>query len=245
MRLAVVVVVVLVGCQQLLDLEPVTAKPHDAPANLVDAIPGGPDAPSSPFVREVIASGQGGSSLSVAFPSAPMASHVLVVIAGAENGVKTVSGGGVASWMRAVSSRVSPTIEIWFGVADGSNAPVMIDSGGGAVWVELSEWRGLATTNVLDGSGSGSGEIFPSGGSGTVQLAIDTTAAPDLLLFAIACYGPVGGPGGTWNQLMGITEGSITQHVWWQLSTVAGTQHARTTYVDDYDVVLTALHTAP
>lgn len=241
MRLAALLVL-LAGCQRLLDLAPVhltDASPApDAPV-VSDASAG--DGPQSMLIQEVTAASES-QTLSVSLATKPAATHMLIAIGGAENGVKDISGGG-ASWSLAASSIVSPTIQIWYGETDGTSGTVKVDGNGGKIWVEVSEWRGLAPMNTFD-AGSGSGAIVGVG-VGDVNLAVNTQGAPDLLVFGIACYGTIGTPPGSWTALDGVSSSFVTQDAWFQLQPAAGLQTAGTTYDGDYDAALAAFRTMP
>ena len=247
MRLAALLVL-LAACQRLLDLPPVhltdasgafdDSRAPDAPV-VGDASAG--DGLPSMLVQEVSSSAQS-QFIQVSLAKMPAGSDMLIAIGGSENGVKDIYGAG-AVWKLAASSIVSPTIQIWYGVTDGSSKSVTLDGNGGKIWVEVSEWRGLAPLNTFD-AGSGSGAIVGVG-AGDVNLAVTTQSAPDLLVFGIACYGTIGTPPAAWTALDGVTASFVTQDAWYQLQPAAGLQTAGTTYDGDYDAALAAFRTMP
>lgn len=239
MRFAALVLV-LFGCQRLLDLQPVHLTDASRAPDASDAQGG--DGPPSMVVQEVSASSES-STLSVSLATRPAAGHVLIAIGGAENGVKLITGGGVA-WKLAASSIVSPTSQIWFGVTDGSSSTITLEGNAGKIWLEVSEWRELATTNTLD-AGSGSGFSITTNGTQNVSLAVITQGAPDLLVFGISCYGSIGTPSGSWTALDGVSSAFVTQDAWYQLAPTAGMQAAATTCAADYDAALAAFRTMP
>ena len=240
MRLATLLVL-LAGCQRLLDLQPVHLTDASGAFDDGRAIEG--DGPQSMLVQEVTASSES-STLSVSLATKPAANHMLIAIGGAENGVKLIMGGGVSLWRLAASSVMSPTIQIWYGETDGSSPTITLEGNAGKIWLEVSEWRGLAPMDPLDG-GSGSGARVTGDVGGTVNLEVTTQGAPDLLVFGVACYGTIGTPTGMWTALDGVTSSFVAQDAWYQLAPTAGMQTAQTTYVEDYDAALAAFRTMP
>ena len=235
--------VLLAGCQRLLDLSPVQlTDANHAPDAPVVGDTSAVDGPQSRFVQDSAASSDS-SILTVLLNTPPVANHVLIAIGGSENGVKALSGGGVTMWTLAARSIVSPTVQIWFGETDGSSSTISLSTANpGKIWLEVSEWRGLAPMNTLDaGSGSGGSNVTP----GDVSLDVDTQGAPDLLVFGIASYGAIGTPTGSWTALKDIPSSFVTQDAWYQLTSVAGMQAVQAMYNDDYDAALAAFRTMP
>lgn len=239
-----VALVLLAGCQRLLDLQPVHLT--DASGAFDDSRAGDgtgdADGPPSMLVQEVTAASES-SSLSVSLATKPEAGHVLIAIGGAENGVKEISGAGTA-WKLAASSTISPTIQIWFGETDGSSPTITLEGNAGKIWLEVSEWRGLAPMNTFE-VGDGSGASIIDGPTGNISLAVITQSAPDLVVFGVACYGAIGPPSGSWTALDGVSSSFVMQGAWYRLAPTAGTQAADAMCVEDYDAALAAFRTMP
>jgi hypothetical protein len=127
------------------------------------------------------------TSISLTLPSAPGNTHLLIMVGGAQNigfGGITVTGGGVATWTVASRSDINKHVEIWYGITNGSSSVVTLDSGGGAagdMWMQVSEWSGMATTGVLDQASAQSGTTSPASAP-----SITTTNANDLLIFGVS-----------------------------------------------------------
>jgi hypothetical protein len=203
------------------------------------------DASLPMLVQEMTAWNEGASSLSITLPSVPASQHVLVLIGGAEGGVGSVTGGGV-NWQTAAYSSASPSIHIWFGVTDGSSAVVTLATtnvGTDRAWLDLTEWSGLAPVNTLDAhanNGMGGGGI-----TGTIDLQLSTSGAPELLVFAVSCYGVIGSEDASWTSFVPVGTGSVGQEAWHKIADVAGLQTAQTTYTSGWDAALAAFHTMP
>ena len=226
----VAMVVLLAGCDAVLGLDHV--KPNPDAAFL--------DAPPAMLVQQETAT-TNATTLTATLPNPPARDDMLVMIGGAEAGVSTVSGGGVANWQVAEHSGVSPSITIWYGVTDGSSATVTLKAfNTGAFWVLVTEWSNLQAINTVDASardGRGGGATI----TGNIQLAMTTASAPDLVIFAAACYGPLGNPTGPWLELQTAASASAVQRSWYQLVGAPGPQSASVTYMNEWDAALVGL----
>lgn len=188
----------------------------------------------------------GAAMLAVALPVAPARDHVLVLAGGASRSrLDSVSGGGVARWTRAAHSNMNTNVELWFGVSDGSSAVVTISllANNGPIWMNVSEWSGLATVDLLDAAtADGSGIGAPTAGP------IATSHAHDLVVFAVADNpgSTFGTPApGMWTALDSIKT-IVSQGEWFQVLDVTTT--ALAPRVDDtgagWDAAVIALRAA-
>ena len=161
--------------------------------------------------------------LSATLPALPAAGHLLVMIGAAEHGgLTSVSGGGVATWTRATQSLSNVNIEIWYGVTNGSSATITIAFPAYSLpmWMDVSEWSGLAVSNILDGAVSKSGATSPAT-AGSLSAS-----ANDLVLFAVGDSKPntFGTPTqGTWTDMITVTTNATTQTAWYRFAAAAGT----------------------
>jgi hypothetical protein len=243
----------LAGCQRLFQLQPVPASDANGPVDVAadsDSLPpldvAGADGTRGigPALVQQTTNETNGTGLDVALPASPANGNVLVLVGGAECGLTGVSGGGVASWQQAAYSGDSPTDAIYFGVTDGSPASVHLTPQCSAkTWGLLTEWRGLATMNTLDDHNNFG--MAGTNNSGTLDIAVDPTAAPDLLVFGIACYGATGDAASPWVELDEVTaSATITQRAWYQLAPSPGQYHAVVTYSNEYDSTIVAFRAA-
>ena len=161
--------------------------------------------------------------LSATLSASPINGDLLVMVGAAEHGgLATVSGGGVTSWTRATRSLDNTNIEIWYGVCDGSSATVTITFPAYTlpIWMAVSEWSGMASTNVLDSTRSISGNTSPAG-AGTLA----TTNAHDVLIFAVTDDTPntFGAPTqGPWSAMTGVSPPPLVQAAWYREVSTAG-----------------------
>ena len=184
------------------------------------------DAPAATpaVVQQAIASADNSDAPVTATLSAkPTAGDLLIMIGGDSGGTLTsVSGGGVATWIRATRSLMNVNIEVWYGITDGSSAAITITypMHNDPIWQLVSEWSGMASTNVLDASASTAGTSSPaSAGSAGV-------APRELTLFAAADLTPntFGTPmQGTWTALTPATTSTTVQQVWYAVAATTGT----------------------
>ncbi len=213
-----------------------------------DASPDAPvdAAPTLPvLVQQAATFASAGDSLSLTLPSAPIAGHVLVVIAGdPQASLGSVSGGG-ATWTLAARSTTEANIEIWVGVTNGSSATVTISLAGNTTQLTLavSEWANLAQTNLVDVTRTGTGSTSPASAG-----SVTTTGAPELVLFGVAAFSsptwgvPTGGP---WIQMTGVSAG-VSQAAWYRVVTTPGTLAPIVTETgSSWDAALVALRGAP
>ena len=202
-----------------------------------------PDAPP-PFPMVYQEAGSAGSNtmqIGLDLPVTPVPTHVLVAIGGAASGTPTILGGGVA-WTVAASSNRSPTSYIWYGVTNGATSTVKLTSTAtDKMWLLVTEWTQLYDPAPFDG-GSASG--MGSATTGTIDLAV-TTSGPDLLVFAVSCFGAIGTPSGTWSQLPQEVAGSLTQSVFHRVVATSALQDVQATYQQDWDATLAAFRIAP
>ena len=156
-------------------------------------------------------------------PAPPASGALLVMVGAAEHGgLASVTGGGVATWMRATRSLDNTNIEIWYGITDGSSAAVTATFPAYQlpIWMLVTEWSNMASTNLLDMTVSTSGATSPASAG-----SITTTFARDLVIFGIADQTPntFGAPQGTWNALTSVSSIATIQDVWYQAVTTTGT----------------------
>jgi hypothetical protein len=209
----------------------------------------GVDAPaSSPMlVQQATGSRDHAATLSVSLLAAPTAGHVLVMIGANEHhNLSSVTGGG-ATWTIATQSAQNTNVEVWLGLTDGSSSTVTIncttDCEAQPIWMNVSEWSGLATANALEAATAKDGIQSPAT-AGTVT----TTGTQDLLLFAVTNLMPdtAGQPApGTWHGLSLIQATAIDQHAWYGV-VAAGTYAPQVTETGNaWDAAIVALRAAP
>jgi hypothetical protein len=227
------------------------ASPDDGAATTPDA---GVDAPADAanpgpaIVQQVTASAPNTNApLSATLSSPPVSGHLLIMIGAAEHGgLSTVTGGGVATWTRATSSLTNSNVELWYGVTAGSSATVTITFPAYTlpIWMAVSEWSGMASTNVLDGARSTAGGASPAG-AGTLA----TTHAHDLLVFAVADNTPntFGAPtSGPWATMTGVTATPIVQAAWYREVLAMGSYGPTVTETaHSWDAAAAAFRVAP
>ena len=241
MRGTVGLLATLLGCDRIFGITKIVPEMPDATVTARDASSDASVVNAPPLIQEVTASVESALTLSVALPNAPASGDELILIGGALNGVTTVSGGGVGAWQLAAASTVSPTVQIWFGVTDGAASNVVITAATQSpIWASLGEWSGLST--VLDGSvGSGSAGGTP----GVANLQVITTSSPDLMVFAVSCYGTIGSPASVWTSLDPIADIDITQHAWYLAAGAPGAHAVQVTVSTDWDAALAAFRVVP
>jgi hypothetical protein len=183
--------------------------------------------------------------LSVTLAPAPIAGHLLVMVGAAEHGaLSSVTGG--ATWTKAVNSLSNSNIEIWFGVATGSGSTVTITFPAYSLpmWMTVTEWSDMATSNVLDATHASANSSSPASSG-----AIVTTTARDLVIFGVADGAPntFGAPSqGTWSALTGVSSNVIVQSEWYQVVSATGTYNPQVTETHhDWDAAIAALRIAP
>ena len=144
-----------------------------------------PDGPPQVMLVQQMPGGMTNTQIVSAMLQSPTAiDHVLIVIGGGQNGVDKIVGGGVSSWQPGDFSHVSPTNFVFYGVVDGTNAPVTLSTtnSAGDMWLVVTEWSALATVATHD-TGDSNGEMGP----GAVTLLATTNNVPDLMIFGISC----------------------------------------------------------
>lgn len=163
---------------------------------------------------------------SVAYLTPPLPGDVLVMVGAIDSGpLNSVTGGGVATWVRASASTLCTNAEIWYGVTDGSSSTVKITTdstnGDGGAWVWISEWSGLETSNLLDqhlAAGSNGPNTTPAPG------AITTTAPRELVLLGVSSFTTsfdTPAPD-IWTQLTKTGAGNYLQDEWYVVTASAG-----------------------
>ena len=237
------------GCQRLFDLRsvPDVDAPRAADAGGDGSAAPPDDAPPGvALVQHRAVGSTTTSSLSITLQAQPTAGDVLVVFGGAENGISTIAGGGVTTWQSAASSGVSPTIYVWYGITDGSSRSVtMVMNSSAKAWGDVAEWSRLDTANPFD-TQTAMGMAAGSASSGTIDLQVTTTAAPDLLVFGVSCYGGVGTPAGMWTTLDTVgAAATVTLYTWYQVANTAGAEAATASFTNDWDAALVAFHALP
>lgn len=247
-------VLLLAGCDRLFGFAPVPAT--DAHAPRLDAAGDARDAPSdvlttdarppSAVLVQQRTNQNSASGLDVTLAARPTSGDTLVLIGGASCGLSGVSGGGVPTWQRAAYSGVSPTISVYYGVSDGSFATVHLTPQCTAItWGLVTEWSGLAATNTVDMHT----ETGMAGGpttTGFINMAVNTSSAPDLLIFGVACYGTIGPPAASWTPLSQVVAGAmITQRAWYEPAPATQQYVVDVPYTDDWDAALVAFRIGP
>lgn len=181
------------------------------------------------LVQQKTAYAPSGSPLVATFDARPTAGDLLVMIGAANHGALADVSGGGATWSRATRSLDNANIEIWYGVSDGSSAAVTITfpSNPLSIWMAISEWSGMATSNLLDGASATSGTASPAS-AGTIT----TTTARDLVIFAVADSAPstFGVPSqGPWSAMEAMTSAAIVQDEWYTVVDAPGTSDPQVT----------------
>jgi hypothetical protein len=206
--------------------------PGDTPADSA----GGPM-----LVQQIIASADRAATLDATLPAAPTAGDVLLMIGANQHTLLTSVTGG-ATWTKITGSNENANIEIWYGIADGSHTPVSLDCAVSGcetqpIWMNLSEWSGLAGNPVGP-------SIATNGQTSPVQVGSITTTGADLLVFAVSDGSPnsVGVPGpGTWTALEDVAPVAITQNAWYRVAP-AGTYAPKVTETaNGWDAVFVVL----
>jgi hypothetical protein len=208
-----------------------------------------PDAhvPGAMLVQQEINTATSGTTLSLTLTTAPENGDVLVMIgAGIKGSLAGVSGGGVPIWQKATGSFVNCNIEIWYGVTDGSSATVTIalTNNMGIIWMNVSEWSGLAITAMLDGASSDGRLVSPA-----APGPITTTNANDLLLFGVTDTLPntFGTPGpGSWTAMTSLEVAQCRQVAWYSVVSATGTYAPTVTETANaWEAAVVALKIAP
>jgi hypothetical protein len=190
--------------------------------------------------------GTGGATLAVTISTA--AGDLLVMTGAAIHGPLTSVSGGGALWARAARALQNTNVEIWYGITDGSSNDVTITLTGNTqdIWMVVSEWSGIATTNPLDGAIATSGVVSPADAGMVV-----TANARDLLVFAVADGTPntFGTPSpGAWSALDTIAAAGFfpTQAEWYRVTGIAGRfdPHVDET-AGQWDAAIAAFRVAP
>lgn len=218
------------------------APPGDAPADT------GVDGPAvvPALVQQTTGTLDHSATLSVTLPVAPAAGHMLVMIGANEHdNLSSVTGAGT-TWMLGAASAQNANIEIWFGITDGTSATVTIDCNTNCapqpIWLNVSEWSGLATTGAFDGALADNGLDSPAAAG-----ALTTMGAHDLLVFAVSDLTPntFGAPSpGTWQPLTEIDTAAVQQAAWFSL-VGPGTYNPRVAESgNNWDAALVALRAA-
>ena len=159
-------------------------------------------------------------SLTLTLPAATTRGNLLVMVGGTPaGGLDGVVGGG-ATWTLVAGSFTHRNLELWYGVASGSNSTVTITraSGASSMSLSISEWAGIAVANPFDGAVARSGEASPA----TTDTLVTTDR--DLILFAVAdgADNVFGNPmPGQWHALDGIDD-VTSQHAWYRVRDAAG-----------------------
>lgn len=209
---------------------------------VVDAAPGSPA-----LAQQAIASANNSNAPVIATLAAkPIAGDLLIMIGGDSGGtLMSVSGGGVATWTRATRSLMNVNIEVWYGLTDGSSAAVtiMYMPHNDPIWELVTDWSGMASTNVLDASASTAGTSSPAGaGSAGVTPR-------ELTLFAAADLTPntFGTPTqGAWTALMPASTSTTVQQVWYVVAATTGTLAPTVSEsAHSWDAAIASFHPAP
>ncbi|HET9988735.1 MAG TPA: hypothetical protein VFQ65_09445 [Kofleriaceae bacterium] len=196
------------------------------------------------LIQQIGRSVPSAASLSITL-APPAIGDLLVLVGGDPNApLATVTGGGT-TWTRAAVSPANVNVEIWFGVTDGSSSTVTIalPNSSSPMSMVVSEWSGMAATNVLDVATVANGTTSPASAG-----AIVTTNARDLVVFAVGDGSPntFGAPApGTWTAMTGLGS-PISQLEWYQLRASTGTIAPQVTETAGaWDAAIAAFRTAP
>jgi hypothetical protein len=199
------------------------ASPQDGSTDV--APPPDGSAPDAVLVQQGVAyAATSDAPLSLTLSVAPGVGHVLVMIGAAEHGPLTsITGGGVAAWMRATSSTTNMNIEIWYGTTDGSSATVMshFPQSHLPMWMHIAEWANLSTAATVDQTSSGAGATSPASAG-----AVATMHGHDLLVFGVSDQAPnvFGTPvPGAWTPLASISETDVVQSAWYRVVAATAT----------------------
>jgi len=197
------------------------------------------------LVQQATAYAASAPVLSVTLPQVPAAGDVLVMIgANPDSSLDSVTGAG-ATWQRAARSTANANVELWYGTTDGSNDTVTIALAGATapMSLEVVEWLGLAPPGVLDS------EVHLAGRTSPASAGTLSTAAPDLVMFAVGDGGPntFGIPSpGAWIALASIDEPAHEQSVWFVAAQTPDTfSPAVTETANHWDAILVGLELAP
>jgi hypothetical protein len=196
------------------------------------------------LVQQITASLDHSAIVTATLPATPAAGNALVMIGANEHDVLTSVTGGGATWTIAAGSSQNANVEVWTGITDGSSATVTINCATGCdaqpVWMSLSEWSGLASSNLSDVSIANAGLDSPARTDG-----VTTTGTHDLLVVAVADLQPnaFGEPmPGTWQPLTPIVTAAIAQSAWYAVVTPGTYAPTVSETGHDWDVVLAGLH---
>lgn len=223
----------------MLGLEPVGGGPDGR----------GPDGASAQVrpVQQTTAHATAANAVTATLAQAPASQDVLVVVGGAEKAPLTsIVGGGVASWNRASYSTVYENVEIWYGVTAGTDPLITIrceeGCATGPMWMAVSEWSGVSAASPFE-VGTGSAGTGASASPGAIQ----TLAAPDLLVFAVSDTTDIGltpMPAG-WSPLAQVSFGSIVQRQWYAIAPTPGSYTAAVDATSSWDAAIAAFELAP
>ena len=206
------------------------------------------DAATMPLiVQQVTNHADAVTTLSATLPVTPAAGHLLIMIGANLSGSLASVSGAAVTWTRAASSLINSNVEIWFGVSSGTGAVVTIarPQTVAAMWISVSEWSGLATTNLLDAAHAADGDANP-----VTAGSIATTNAHDLLVFAATTALPSthGAPApGSWTAMQGVSTTTHTQSAWYRVVTTAGPQAPQVVQsgAAGWEAAIAAFRTAP
>ncbi len=220
------------------DASPRDAATADAPRDAP------PDAPTVPMLVQQAKNYNNAAATLSATLTAPVAGHMLVMIGGGPFAPLTSVTGGGATWTLATRSVTNSNEEIWFGVTDGSSGTVTISVGNSAkpLFMLVSEWSGLATTNTLDAAHAANGVTSPAS-AGSI-----TTTTRDLVLVGVSAYVPdtLGTPApGAWTAMTPVTGMIAMQSSWYQLAPAGTFAPQITTTGTPWDAAIAALRVAP
>jgi hypothetical protein len=234
-----IVLAALAGCDRVLQLEAVHTVDD---AGMVDSnVDGPPDAaPPAKLVQAMTGGGASLGSITVVLPATPASGNMLIAIGGAENGVQSVTGSAI--WQLVVRSTVSPTEYVYVGRPSGGAAIALTGKAPGRMWLLVTEWSGIDPLNTVDAQTAGGAG---SGSSGTFDLQMTTSSAPDLVVFAVAFYDTIGPLSGMWMTLPEATGDTVMQNSYFQFSETSGQIDVQARFQNDYDAALAAFRTKP
>jgi hypothetical protein len=241
--------VLLAGCQHLFDLREVhgdaqiAVDGNDAAGSADasgDALIGDAAGATAHLIQQITNQADS-TSLDVTFTTVPAAGHTLVLIGGAECGLAAVSGGAV-TWTLAAYHGSSPTVSVFYGMADGFTSSVHLvpNCTTAKIWGLVTEWTGVAGTNAADMKSENGGT--GTNNAGFINMAVNTSVAPELLVFGVSCYGTIGNAAPPWTALQPVNAAStITQRAWYQVAPTQSQYTVTVQYTNEWDAVLVGL----
>jgi hypothetical protein len=207
------------------------------------------------LVQKVADSLPSGTMFHGTFKNPPTSGNLLIMIGAAEtDALKRPTGGGVGTWMVAAQSNQHQNVEIWWGVTDGSSSTVTIACGTrcaqtlGPMWLELTEWSGLATAAPVDDHNAADGTAIMTPPGVASPGTITTISGPDLLILGVTDDRSIDTQVmdvEPWMPLDPIMADPVTQRAWYRIAQTPGSYTPRVTVTADWDAAAAAFLAAP